>query len=1317
MAPYPDTEPDTERKKELVMEKRLSPRRVNIIPRDRGYLSDSESYTPPQVIKRPQSTTPFQTSVTNAKNPIAMRYWENQKDRTFKESTNLPLETQGYAHTPSHNANCKLDSMPKAAMFAKVPDITTRVRSESLPETKRVLQVTASVIPSPVLNRKLTPSELVYKYKEQKHEKPILARELTSARLNSAYEDPKSVFNQPEVNSSKLVSTFTNGSTSTQFMSETKNGYENRGNLRNMYTPVPFQSHISSIKKEFLNPIPFSNHTVNMQENDRSEQHSCPTTINRNLDPTSQVNNLNANPKPVMTQDVKIPKLGNYKLFELPENGTMPVNDVTEKVIRRDLNSPLPILQPPSPANGSSTLRNLYSPFPFQDIQSITSDKFSTPFMASNQNVKMQEINKKEMNNQPTIINRNSPLPFLEPTSQFISAHKPPKPTMNQQAKIQQDSIMEEKVIRGDLISNAQVLQPKSHYQPTSINRNLNSPSSRLEPTSQFNSALKPPTPTTNQQAKIQPFDNPNLLPPHGNQIIPSSVMSENVQIRDFDSSLQKLQPTSLANKYEKPVNLRNLYSPVPFQGNQSKVSGELSTPFTTSKQNVTMEGMNKDDKSVNLRNLYSPVPFQGNQSKVSDDSTYKQNVTVEEINKDGKLVNQRNLYSPVPFQVNQSKVSDELSTPYTTSKQNTTLEEIHKDEKPVNLRNLYSPVPFQGNQSNVSGKLSTPFTTSNKNVTMEEMNKNEKPVNLRNIYSPVPFKGNQSKVSCDSSTPFATSKKNVTMEEMNKDEKYNQPTNVNINLNSRLSYLAPTSQVNGAYDDPKPAINQTFQIKHNENPELVCPRENIPVCDMAEKVNGHKEPVMLTKNIYSPVPFRSHISKVKTELGIPNPPPSKNVNEIEDQNTTSVNQNYNHVDIRKSLNSPLPWQTPQPSNRNQNNNHIFNENDIKSEVRGNEKVENRERNDMQNSITSINVPKPLSDNHHLTVRNETLNPYMGSQNIINKLSVGEITESANNYEQPLVDQAPPILNDDNQKENAEIVTQNTTYNQTANKVPLEETKQTNPAKIGIDNSFFASEEIKDNCISREYLEETNPSECHQPITLPTSPPKIAFKSEIPKSNELESTNNYAPLDKMKEYTEHLQVRKDFSSPISVGKQVAGSHTEKSTSREGQICEEISVLEEKEILRREKCKSPQIPSPISEARLYNQRQYSPSYDIQASVDDILEKLSIAEKTELNLKLFSQLPNNIKEEVLAQHLTTVPITHISSIVGRMPVESANRLIPNLFMKAADDVKLSLILDCLPKLSVEKILKDLNESEKEARKDSVRKMTRSLMSHRQ
>merc|ERR1711892_58082 len=268
-----------------------------------------------------------------------------------------------------------------------------------------------------------------------------------------------------------------------------------------------------------------------------------------------------------------------------------------------------------------------------------------------------------------------------------------------------------------------------------------------------------------------------------------------------------------------------------------------------------------------------------------------------------------RNLYSPLPFQGNQSKVSGKLSTTFTTSKQSVTIEEMNKDEKLMISRNLYSPVPFQGNQSKVSSELSTPVTTYKQNVIMDEMNKDEKPVNSRNLYSPLPFQGNQSKVSGELSTPFTTSKQNVTMEEMNKDDRYNQPTNVNINLNSRIPYLAPTSQVNSAYDDPKPEIKQQIKIKQNENPELFCQNENIPVCDLAEKVTEIKEPVLLRKNIYSPVTFRSHISKVKTELGIPNPSPSKNVNELEAQNRTSVNQNYNHVDLRKSQNSPLPWQ------------------------------------------------------------------------------------------------------------------------------------------------------------------------------------------------------------------------------------------------------------------------------------------------------------------------------------------------------------------------------------------------------------------------
>ena len=42
---------------------------------------------------------------------------------------------------------------------------------------------------------------------------------------------------------------------------------------------------------------------------------------------------------------------------------------------------------------------------------------------------------------------------------------------------------------------------------------------------------------------------------------------------------------------------------------------------------------------------------------------------------------------------------------------------------------------------------------------------------------------------------------------------------------------------------------------------------------------------------------------------------------------------------------------------------------------------------------------------------------------------------------------------------------------------------------------------------------------------------------------------------------------------------------------------------------------------------------------------------------------------------------------------------------LFSRASDDVKLSLLLDSLPKLNVKKILADMSESEKEVKPTQV------------
>ena len=48
------------------------------------------------------------------------------------------------------------------------------------------------------------------------------------------------------------------------------------------------------------------------------------------------------------------------------------------------------------------------------------------------------------------------------------------------------------------------------------------------------------------------------------------------------------------------------------------------------------------------------------------------------------------------------------------------------------------------------------------------------------------------------------------------------------------------------------------------------------------------------------------------------------------------------------------------------------------------------------------------------------------------------------------------------------------------------------------------------------------------------------------------------------------------------------------------------------------------------------------------------------------------------------------------------QETNRLVVQLFPRAADDVKLSLILECLPRLSVKRILASMSDSEKEVQR---------------
>ena len=117
-----------------------------------------------------------------------------------------------------------------------------------------------------------------------------------------------------------------------------------------------------------------------------------------------------------------------------------------------------------------------------------------------------------------------------------------------------------------------------------------------------------------------------------------------------------------------------------------------------------------------------------------------------------------------------------------------------------------------------------------------------------------------------------------------------------------------------------------------------------------------------------------------------------------------------------------------------------------------------------------------------------------------------------------------------------------------------------------------------------------------------------------------------------------------------------------------------------------------------------------------NADTLIQQLNQTQKTQLSLDLFNDLPSNLMEEMIAQKLCSMSSGQLGSVFSRLPEEvnivypydifydlphfqTVSNVVPILFTRTSDDVKLSLILESLPKLSVQKILKDLNNSEKE------------------
>merc|ERR1712012_583477 len=147
MPPLPSTDVsdlDEERKKELIMEKKLRACRVNIIPRTAGYFADAPLPPPRPVSKKPPPPTPSPSSVEKASNPIALRYWNQCSGSSAERKISAPAittSTSSFSDTPpwatSDTINLSLPAQTKARTHSsfpvRVPDITKRVRSESVP--------------------------------------------------------------------------------------------------------------------------------------------------------------------------------------------------------------------------------------------------------------------------------------------------------------------------------------------------------------------------------------------------------------------------------------------------------------------------------------------------------------------------------------------------------------------------------------------------------------------------------------------------------------------------------------------------------------------------------------------------------------------------------------------------------------------------------------------------------------------------------------------------------------------------------------------------------------------------------------------------------------------------------------------------------------------------------------------------------------------------------------------------------------------------------------------------------------------------------
>jgi len=85
------------------------------------------------------------------------------------------------------------------------------------------------------------------------------------------------------------------------------------------------------------------------------------------------------------------------------------------------------------------------------------------------------------------------------------------------------------------------------------------------------------------------------------------------------------------------------------------------------------------------------------------------------------------------------------------------------------------------------------------------------------------------------------------------------------------------------------------------------------------------------------------------------------------------------------------------------------------------------------------------------------------------------------------------------------------------------------------------------------------------------------------------------------------------------------------------------------------------------------------------INEIIPKMNDNQKTEFGVALLDQLPSNIIQAIIVEQLSKMSENNLISTMKSLPIETASMAVPVLFPRTKDDVKLSLILDSVPKLT--------------------------------